>query len=132
MGEILQVKSIKHKQYWEHCPWCGHKVIVIDSRSIYGKGYGLLAECSVCKARTKINSQFKGGLLATQKMSQKRMECHFLFDRVWKNRLVERNKLYRILADKLGITRQECHFSYFNLEDLNRAYQIIKCNKWWE
>lgn len=129
MGEVL---SIKHKQTWEVCPWCGNKVIVIDSRSIYGRYYGLIAECVECKARAKLNQSFKGGLLATPEIRQQRMLCHEKFDSVWKKGLADRTQLYKVLANKLGIPRPACHFSYFNLTDLKRAYKIINQYRWWE
>lgn len=59
------------------------------------------------------------------------MKCHELFDRKWKNektqakRRTARKKEYEDLAVKLNISVEECHFGYFDMDMLNRAYEIL-------
>lgn len=42
-----------------------------------------------------------------------------------------RGELYSVLACKLGIPKEDCHFGHFNEEQLKRAWQIIKEPNWW-
>lgn len=65
-------------------------------------------------------------------MREMKMECHELFDRQWKNektqakRRIARKKAYADLAVKLNIPVEECHFGYFDMDMLNKAYGILK------
>lgn len=52
--------------------------------------------------------------------------------RQWKNektskkRHIARKKAYADLAAKLNIPVEECHFGYFDMDMLNKAYGILK------
>lgn len=60
------------------------------------------------------------------------MKCHELFDRRWKNektsvkRHIARKKAYSDLSAKPNIPVGECHFGYFDMDMLNKAYEILK------
>lgn len=59
------------------------------------------------------------------------MQCHEQFDAFWKQesssrkRHIARRNAYRKLADAMKIPLTECHFGYFNLDELQKAYQIL-------
>lgn len=65
-------------------------------------------------------------------MREMKMKCHELFDCQWKNektskkRRIARKKAYGNLAVKLNIPIKECHFGYFDMDILNKAYKILK------
>lgn len=66
--------------------------------------------------------------LCSKKIKQKRFECHQWFDKLWTNRKT-RDELYTKLANELGITRAECHFSNMSETQLDQALHFIK--RWW-
>lgn len=52
-----------------------------------------------------------------------------LIDAMWKGKRKARKKrkdLYAWLADRMGIPVEECHFGYFDIHQLRRAYLILK------
>lgn len=58
----------------------------------------------------------------------KKNEAHTWFDKLWRNH-EERDIYYHKLANELGIDYESCHFSQMNMDQLNKAIDIIK--KWW-
>ena len=89
-------------------------------------------ECYHCGARTGVDEFNRAnGLLANDEMRSKREQCHNLFDPVWQNGVRPRRKCYDILAKKLGIPRTLCHFSYFDIQLLDRALDILEDDSWY-
>jgi len=59
-----------------------------------------------------------------------KMKCHEIFDRLWQCRRENerqryRKKYYEKLAEKLGIPTASCHFGYFDMTLLKRAYEVL-------
>ncbi|HIW72655.1 MAG TPA: DUF3268 family zinc-finger domain-containing protein [Candidatus Levilactobacillus faecigallinarum] len=123
------------------CPYCGGEVVWTSNREIYGREYGngrcyLCTECGACVG-VHDNGKGKGsrralGLLATPEMRKMKQKCHARFDAVWHTHKRSRAACYRQLAKLMGISVRQCHFGYFNLADLNRAYQIMAPFHWYE
>jgi len=113
------------------CNLCGGKVIYISNAKIYGKQYGsgYCYYCSGCGAYvgTHIPRPREAlGILANDEMKEWKIKCHNLFDPLWKNKTKSRGKLYSALADQMGIPTRQCHFGYFDLVALKKAYEILK------
>ena len=68
------------------------------------------------------------GLLANKEMADMRQKAHSMFDKFWKSQK-QRTECYQRLADDMGIPFEECHFAFFTLEQLQKAYKIL--TKWW-
>jgi hypothetical protein len=63
-------------------------------------------------------------------MREWKMKCHAAFDPMWKHGDVKtqrrrRRKLYAWLAGELGIQVIDCHFGYFDLHTLKRAFVVL-------
>jgi len=131
--------------YPKKCNICGGKVIYIDNVVIYGKPYGsgkcyLCTECGAYVGTHKPRPREALGLLANEEMRKLKMACHDIFDCFWKNKPkanIKRSQMYSWLAKELGIEMKYCHFGYFDLEMLKKAYEILKelsfkevCNVW--
>ena len=77
-------------------------------------------------------SQDPLGILGNAEMRETKMKCHELFDHKWKNektskkRHIARKKAYADLAAKLNIPIEECYFGYFDMDMLNKVYEILK------
>lgn len=118
------------------CNLCGGPVIFTNNRIVYGKEYGS-GKCYYCTSCHAYVGTHKPrptealGLLANPEMRKMKMQCHERFDAFWKQepssrkRHIARHNAYRKLADAMGIPLAECHFGYFNLDELQKAYQIL-------
>ena len=122
------------------CNVCGGKVEYIPLTAIYGKNFvpdnkktcsGYCYRCKTCGASVgthKKNPREALGILATPKMRELRNRNHQIFDKFWKDRN-QRTKCYEKLAEEMNIPFEECHFAWFNEEELERSYQIMLA--WW-
>lgn len=115
------------------CNLCGGKVIYTPNSDIYGKRYGsgYCYRCTACKAYVGTHCQRPKqafGILSNPKMRAAKQKCHNLFDSFWmkkKNASYKRQKAYETLAERLNINKSECHFGYFDLEMLDKAYIVL-------
>ena len=116
------------------CNLCGGKVIYASNSLIYGREYGsgkmyLCTKCGAYVGTHKSRPEEAFGVLADKEMRDMKMKCHALFDEKWKNqknRRKARKKAYKELAERLGISVDKCHFGYFDMDLLNKAYAILK------
>lgn len=120
--------------YPTKCNLCGGKVIYTENDTIYGKRYGsgycyLCTKCGAYVGTHKPRPKEALGLLADDRMRKGKMACHEKFDSFWKGKKNARHKravLYEKLAEEMGIEVPNCHFGYFTLDELKRAYRIIR------
>ena len=95
----------------------------------YGSGYCYL--CTICGAYVGTHEPRPRealGILANAQMRRGKMMCHDIFDQMWKGKPHSHKKraaAYRWLAKEMNIPIEECHFGYFNIEQLRRAYKIL-------
>jgi hypothetical protein len=61
------------------------------------------------------------GTLADAATREARKLCKPSFERLWLDAGFDRGKAYAWLAEKLGITVQECHFGLFDIATCERA-----------
>lgn len=113
----------------KRCNLCGGKVVYVPNKLIYGKSYGsgFCYMCTKCKAYVGTHEprpMEAMGLLANKEMRNLKQICHDLFDEKWKTHN-ERRYMYHKLADKMGITMPECHFGYFDADQLKQALKIL-------
>lgn len=116
------------------CNLCGGKVVLISNSKIYGREYGsgLCYFCTECGAYVGTHQPRPTeamGVLSNKEMRDMKMKCHDLFDAHWKSsrhKKIARNKAYSDLANKMHIKVSDCHFGYFDMEQLNKAYKILK------
>ena len=124
----------KGNLYPTRCNLCGGKVIYTSNSTIYGKEYGSgkCYLCTSCKAYVgthKPRPKEALGILANARMRKGKMMCHEIFDSKWKGKnkaQKKRKDLYFWLAKKLDIPLDMCHFGYFDLETLLRAYKALQ------
>lgn len=112
------------------CNICGAPVKLVGNEQIYGRKYGsgLAYLCTGCGAfvgthRPRPREAF--GILANAEMREWRKKCHSRFDSMWRT-ASQRRYMYARLAEKLSIPVSDCHFGYFDLPTLKRAYQLLQ------
>lgn len=119
------------------CNICSGKVIYTSNSKIYGREYGsgkmyYCTECGAYVGTHEPRPKEALGLLANKEMRDMKIKCHDLFDRKWKNeptsrkRHIARKKAYKELSERLQIPIEECHFGYFDMDMLNRAFEILE------
>lgn len=116
------------------CNLCGGKVIFTSNRIIYGREYGSgkCYFCTNCKGYVGTHEPRPTealGLISDKEMREMKMKCHALFDQKWKNaenKHKARSNAYKDLAKKLKIPVNMCHFGYFDLDMLYKAYRILE------
>lgn len=117
------------------CNICGGRVIYTKNSAVYhGKQYGS-GHCYLCQncgayVGTHISRPREAfGILSNERMRKGKKLCHEIFDSKWKNakskKRKKRNDLYYWLSRRLSIPLNECHFGYFGLQTLRRAYRIL-------
>lgn len=119
--------------YPEKCNLCNGKVIFTDNKRIYGKSYGsgkcyICTKCGAYVGTHKPRPREALGLLANEEMRKGKKICHEIFDGFWKgkkNSTQKRKKAYAEMAKILGIPVNECHFGYFDLPMLKKAYKAV-------
>ncbi len=114
------------------CNLCSGDVEYISNKKIYGKKYGsgYCYHCTKCGAYVgthKSRPKEAFGILANKEMRQMKMKCHDKFDSLWKTP-TERRRLYERLADCMNIKVKDCHFGFFDMAQLQKAYAIITKN----
>lgn len=115
------------------CNICGGHVVFTSNATIYGKEYGsgkcyLCLGCGAYTGTHRPRPREALGLLADEPMRKGKVMCHDLFDAMWKGKpkaQKKRKDLYAWLANKMGISIEECHFGYFNIEQLRQAYRVL-------
>ena len=113
------------------CPYCGQNSELIDSSKIYnGQSYGMVYACLPCDAyvgaRLTGNGAYRSlGRLAQAKLRNLKRQVHSLFDPIWKEGRMSRDKAYLQLAKKMNIQREFCHVGMFDETQCEQALQII-------
>lgn len=126
MGKMVEIYPAK-------CNLCDGKVVYISNDKIYGRQYGsgYCYYCTGCGAYVGTHKPWPKkamGILADEEMREWKKKCHNLFDPIWKGKSAgkKRSQLYHKLADCMGIPVEQCHFGYFDLGNLKKAYEILK------
>ena len=120
--------------YPKKCPICGGYVMLTTTQKLNGNRYGsgycyVCTKCHASVSTHKNNFRRALGVLADKPTREMRKKCHEVFDKIWKKRGGNRNlrkELYQKLADRLGISIEDCHFSWLSLDELYKAYEICK------
>lgn len=116
--------------YPETCNICGGKVSLVSNAKVYGGktfGSGKCYLCNTCGAYVGTHKQRPTesmGVLADKEMRAMKRACHDLFDSQWSNQQ-ERNAQYCWLAGEMGIDVSDCHFGYFDKQELKKAIGIL-------
>lgn len=118
-------------KYPKVCNLCGGKVEFISNDALYGRRYGsgFAYLCTRCGAY--VGTHNKGykrealGILANKEMRDWKMKCHALFDAQYQGKRTTRSDCYFRLSKALKIDPKECHFGYFDIPMLKRAYELL-------
>lgn len=138
--EPYPLPDVKNSRYStmelsKECPYCGGAVIHTSNVHVYGKVYGngMIWMCEDCTASVGCHPDGAPlGILANTEMKELKRDCHKLFDPLWKEGKMKRKEAYRRLAKRLDIQENNCHFGFFNEEQLTYVLKILRTEKWYE
>ena len=116
------------------CNICGGPVTYGSNARVYGREYGsgycyLCERCGAYVGTHKPRPREALGLLADEPMRTGKKMCHAIFDSFWKGKPKagkKRHDLYCWLAHEMEIPVEDCHFGYFDIDQLRRAYIILR------
>lgn len=117
------------------CSYCSSEVIYTSNAVIYGKEYGngRVYKCTGCDAYVGVHTgtDIPLGRLANKELRQLKKQCHALFDPTWKAKKIKRRQAYSILAMRIGIPVNECHFGWFDKDLLIKAIEVLQAPDWY-
>lgn len=107
------------------CPYCGKDAEYIDSKDYYSNGvsYGMMYICWGCDARVGVhrNTDKPKGTLAKRELLKLRIECHRLFDPLWKSKKMTRSEAYKYLEENTSVK----HIGETTIEEANRVIKFL-------
>jgi len=111
--------------------------VFASNAEVYGRKYGngMCYKCTACDSYVGVHNGTKEplGRLANKELRTLKVECHNLFDPIWKGpyKTLQRTAAYTKLAELLGIRYHECHFGWFDKAMLLRCIEILEDPDWW-
>lgn len=107
------------------CPYCKKEAIWCENKEVYGKNIGrsyMMYLCKPCDARVGCHNNTRQalGTMADKELREWRRTAHLHLDRLWKDGIFTRKKVYQILKD---VFHKEVHIGESNIE---MCKEIIK------
>ncbi|MHA7900803.1 MAG: zinc-finger-containing protein [Henriciella sp.] len=127
------------------CIECGTTAELVGGESIYPhrpdlfqKSFYLCPSCGAyCGCHPDSNRAL--GYPAGPETRNARSYVHRILDPIWKNagkyydgdpprfvKRMARSRVYKYLADQMGLTKDECHTGMFSVQQCRQAYAILK------
>ena len=121
------------------CPYCDHDAVLVNGSMLYGSMSHVADQnlwvCWQCDAWVGCHiGSFDGweegtrplGILAKKELRDARVAVHDRFDKLWKLGRMDRGKAYKWLADRLGISKDDCHIGMFDMEKCIKTEEILE------
>lgn len=102
------------------CPYCKSSTSITTEEKIYGKTYNgrSIIKCmNYPKCDAYVGTHDDGsalGRLANRKLRLAKKDAHYYFDKIWKEKILERDTLYEQLSDFLNIPDEFTHIGMFS------------------
>ena len=117
------------------CPYCKSKAKLADSEVIYGRSFGMVWLCTQwpkCNAYVGVHRATNEplGRLADPMLREAKKKAHYAFDPLWKSGSMSRHEAYGLMAELMGIPREQAHIGMFDVqqcEDLIGRLQTYRC-----
>ena len=106
-------------------------VEIAHHSEVYGREFSdwpWLYYCYECKAYVGMHpfTNIPLGTLADKATREARKATKTPFEKIHKGRFMSRDDAYSVLAQKLGISVNECHFAWFDIPMCIKAASAIK------
>ncbi|MDR1246109.1 MAG: DUF3268 family zinc-finger domain-containing protein [Clostridiales Family XIII bacterium] len=105
------------------CPYCGRAAEYTDSKTVYGRSYGMIYLCRDCDAYVGVH---KGtdkplGRLANRELRRWKNAAHAAFDELWRFGSFTRREAYAWLSRQLGIPIKKTHIGMFDIAECKKV-----------
>jgi len=114
------------------CHCCEGTVSFTTNDQVYGTTVGdwpyiYLCDDEKCGAYvgTHAGSDRPLGKMAEASTRRARQQAHAIFDPTWKSGKITRSQAYTWLAEKMGISKAECHIGQFSVEQCETVIRIL-------
>ena len=112
------------------CPYCQADAKLTDSQCVYRRSYGLIWICFPCMAWVGVHKNSPAnvplGRLANAELRQWKQRAHAAFDPLWREGDMRRKQAYAWLAERMGMSRKQCHIGMFDVAECKRVVEIMK------
>lgn len=121
------------------CDYCGNAAKLVTGKAIYPHRPDLYRlsfwQCKPCGAYVGCHKKEGGngdgtkplGRLANAELRAAKTRAHAAFDPLWRERGMKRRAAYAWLAEKLGVSKAECHIGMMDVETCERV--IAACRE---
>lgn len=108
------------------CPYCGGSIKLVSHMEVYGREYGnwpYVYRCAPCDAHVGLHpdTDIPLGTLANGELRSERARNKAHFERLWKGGHMSRTGAYRWLADQMRLSKDDCHWGVFSVEQCRIA-----------
>lgn len=117
------------------CAYCGEWGELVTGQDIYPHRPDLYEKkfyrCAPCNAYVGCHPGTAEplGRMANAELRQAKSAAHAAFDPLWKSRKMRRNKAYAWLAERLGVSRENCHIGMFDVDQCRRVVRECKAGQ---
>lgn len=127
----VAMRRVKDKlpkpDFCDNC--CEFTVSIKTHKEVYGRNYGYwpyLYFCDSCKAYVGIHpgTDIPLGTMADEELRLWRKKAKVPFEKWRKRSGISRSYAYSILAEKLQIPVNECHFGWFDLDMCKDVFEV--------
>lgn len=123
------------------CPTCG-KYARLSTRAEVGRGPKHLKDEAiyVCEDYPQCDTYVgchRGtreplGTMADRDLRYRRVKAHKAFDWAWTSKRLSRTEAYELLADVLGVTKDEAHIGMLDLEQCQKVIDAFNSFRPWK
>ena len=109
------------------CPYCKSGTRITTEEEVYGKTYkgrSIIACNNFPACDSFVGTHDDGvvlGRLANKELRTAKRNAHHYFDKIWKERYVDRTTLYEELSDYLGIPDEYTHIGMFGVDTCKKV-----------
>jgi hypothetical protein len=117
------------------CPYCHAEAKLVGGAKIYPHRFDLHEKrfylCSPCNAYVGCHpgTDKPLGRLADKELREAKMKAHSVFDPLWKSKTMKRSHAYGMLAERLGISKRDCHIGMFDVATCKRVVEVLNEGK---
>lgn len=104
----------------------------MDSHYIYGQnhyGWDWYIACTspTCQAfvETMPNTFLARHAMVSPLTRRARIQAHKIFDLLWEPDTERRTLAYKWLQEEMGMTKEECHIRFFNLQQCQEVIRLV-------